>query len=84
MNNPFNVTKLIRTDPFYHEPMEGDVWYDARLSISAFLSPDAHSSGGLSPKKLTFGRKAASLVVTWIGANATTFTTDTLRKCGTV
>ena len=43
-----------------------------------------HPLGGLFLKKLTFGHKAASLVATWIGANATTFITDTLRKCGTV
>ena len=27
MNNPLTLTKLIRTDPFYHEPMEGDIWF---------------------------------------------------------
>jgi hypothetical protein len=42
MNNPFNVTKLIRTDPFYHQPMEGDVWYFRAAFI--FVSSPQHFS----------------------------------------
>ena len=85
MSNPFNVTKLIRTDPFYHQPMEGDLWYLlAAVCSEALLMLNRYVSGGLYPKELTFGHKAALLVATSIGASATTRTTDILPKCGIV
>jgi hypothetical protein len=65
--------------------MEGDLWYVfAAVFSEALHMLKRYLLGGLYPKELTFGHKAALLVVTSIGVSATMRTTDTLPKCGIV